>query len=485
MAPEPDLVWDHKKKCRNASVRIGERVNYVNSPHVIAMLLRSSTFFNREQKYIYWFSRFTVFNVGEYRRTVTNREYKSHDFFSNDDPEAASFRARCALDCLEAACKWLEQGGEVAVFDATNTTRERRKTIHEIVVEKMGFKLFFVESICDDPQIIDANIREVKVNSPDYKEHQMGIEERTQDFLKRIEHYREVYETLDEKEENHLSFMQIFNTGEKVLVHRHSGHIQSRVVYYLMNIHVTPRTIYLTRHGESVHNLKGRIGGDADLSHRGRQYAQSLAKFVENQNIPNLRVWTSWMKRTIQTGQLIDAPQERWKALNEIDAGICEELTYEEIQDKFPTEFASRDGDKFHYRYPKGESYEDLVGRLEPVIMELERQENVLVVCHQAVMRCLLAYFMEKSPEELPYMKVPLHAVIKLTPVAYGCRLEYIHLNVEAVDTHRPKPTALRTGTEEDNLNIITVDVGLGTNPIEEGESDDAFEAPDACIPVN
>lgn len=35
--------------------------------------------------------------------------------------------------------------------------------------------------------------------------------------------------------------------------------------------------------------------------------------------------------------------------------------------------------------------------RLEPVIMELERQENVLVICHQAVLRCLLAYFLDKS----------------------------------------------------------------------------------------
>lgn len=34
---------------------------------------------------------------------------------------------------------------------------------------------------------------------------------------------------------------------------------------------------------------------------------------------------------------------------------------------------------------------------MEPVIMELERQENVLVICHQAVMRCLLAYFLDKA----------------------------------------------------------------------------------------
>lgn len=42
-----------------------------------------------------------------------------------------------------------------------------------------------------------------------------------------------------------------------------------------------------------------------------------------------------------------------------------------------------------------------LVQRLEPVIMELERQENVLVICHQAVMRCLLAYFLDKSSGEV------------------------------------------------------------------------------------
>ena len=79
------------------------------------------------------------------------------------------------------------------------------------------------------------------------------------------------------------------------------------------------------------------------------------------------------MKRTIQTAAAIDAPQERWKALNEIDAGSCEELTYEEIAEKFPEEFAARDLNKLTYRYPGGESYEDLVARLEPVIMELER----------------------------------------------------------------------------------------------------------------
>lgn len=81
-------------------------------------------------------------------------------------------------------------------------------------------------------------------------------------------------------------------------------------------------------------------------------------------------------------------------------------MTYEEISTKFPSEFVSRDENKFAYRYPRGESYEDLVARLEPVIMELERQGNVLVVSHQAVLRCLLAYFLDKDSDELPYLQV-------------------------------------------------------------------------------
>lgn len=38
-----------------------------------------------------------------------------------------------------------------------------------------------------------------------------------------------------------------------MLVHRHEGHIQSRVIYYLMNIHILPRTIYLTRVTYTTH----------------------------------------------------------------------------------------------------------------------------------------------------------------------------------------------------------------------------------------
>lgn len=156
-----------------------------------------------------------------------------------------AIRAQCAVEALKDVCLWLENGGEVAVFDATNSTPERRKVIQEYVVNKMGFKLFYVESICDDPQIIEQNIMEVKISSPDYAN--MNKEAVLDDFLKRIQHYQEKYSPLDEEEEKDVSFMKIYNTGEKVVVHKHEGHVQARIVYYLMNIHITPRTIYLTR----------------------------------------------------------------------------------------------------------------------------------------------------------------------------------------------------------------------------------------------
>lgn len=68
------------------------------------------------------------------------------------------------------------------------------------------------------------------------------------------------------------------------------------------------------------------------------------------------------------------------------------------------------------------------------------------------------AYFHDLPQADLPYVNVPLHTVIKLTPKAYGCDEErfviYISeplpsrsegvfrytLPIKAVDTHRPKP---------------------------------------------
>jgi len=159
-----------------------------------------------------------------------------------------------------------------------------------------------------------------------------------------------------------------------------------------------------------------------------RQYSRQLGQYINSLQDRSLVVWTSWLRRTIETAQHIKGRQERWKTLNEIDAGDCSGLTMDEIRARFPKELQKRERDKFFYRYPNGESYEDLVARMEPVIMELERKETVVVVGHQAVLRCLLGYLLEIDEEQMPWLEVPLHTVMKLTPVAYGCKKEEIFL---------------------------------------------------------
>ncbi|NWS97000.1 F262 bisphosphatase, partial [Mionectes macconnelli] len=403
-----------------------------NSPTLIVMIglpARGKTYMSKKlTRYLNWIGVPTkVFNLGVYRREAV-KSYKSYDFFRHDNKEAMEIRKRCALVALEDVKAYLlEECGQIAVrFLCTKQF-------------SMGV-VFFVESVCDDPEVIAANILEVKVSSPDYPErHRENVMD---DFLKRIECYKVTYQPLDpDAYDKDLSFIKVINVGQRFLVNRVQDYIQSKIVYYLMNIHVQPRTIYLCRHGESEYNLVGKIGGDSGLSPRGKQFSQALKKFIEEQEIVDLKVWTSQLKRTIQTAESLGVLYEQWKILNEIDAGVCEEMTYAEIEAKYPDEFAMRDQEKYLYRYPGGESYQDLVQRLEPVIMELERQGNVLVISHQAVMRCLLAYFLDKSADELPYLRCPLHTILKLTPVAYGCKVETITLNVEAVNTHRDKPS--------------------------------------------
>lgn len=77
-----------------------------------------------------------------------------------------------------------------------------------------------------------------------------------------------------------LSFIKVINVGQRFLVNRVQDYIQSKIVYYLMNIHVQPRTIYLCRHGESEFNLLGKIGGDSGLSVRGKQVRRSAAGWL-------------------------------------------------------------------------------------------------------------------------------------------------------------------------------------------------------------
>jgi len=396
-----------------------------------------------------------IFNVGDYRRQLVGAKQPA-SFYDPENKEALALRTAACNSALQDLTNYMEQDGvRVGLYDATNSTKDRRKHL-KTSVKNIGAKIMFIESICMNATILEENIRTVKLGTPDYE----GVdpEEAVADFKARRENYNKYYEPLEDHEGSYIKMYDC----KKFVVNNVRGYLPSKVIHFCMNLHTLPRTFYLSRHGQSEYNVLGKIGGDSSLSANGVEYARRLAKFaeetiafkVENNDdgteekteVP-CRLWTSTLKRTKETAQFIQHPSKSFKwdndeeiewcqfrpmarqNLDEIYAGTCDGMTYKEIQQYLPKEFAARQKDKLAYRYPRGESYMDVILRLEPLAHELERtREPVLIVGHQGIHRIIYAYFMGLKREEAPYVSIPLNTVIKLSPHAYGCVEERICL---------------------------------------------------------
>jgi broad specificity phosphatase PhoE/predicted kinase len=372
----------------------------------------------RIERYLSWLGyRTGVFNVGEYRRARVGA-HVPHSFFDPDNAQGDEARKAVAMAALEDMVEWLKDDGQVAIYDATNSTRARRAMVRARC-EQAGFQVLFIEMRCDDPAIIEANVRSTKLSSPDYQ-HTDPVEA-VEDFRKRIGHYERVYEPLEDDEG---AYLRLSGAGRGLMVSNVDGYIAARLVFFLMNLHLSTRPIWLTRHGESVYNTSGLIGGDPDLTPDGSRYAHELATFLDERepDRSGVVIYTSSLRRAVQTAAPLGRRSWPWRALDEIDAGVCDGMSYEQIQEQLPEEYAARKRDKFHYRYPRGESYQDIIFRLDPVIIELERtRKPVLVIAHNAVVRALYAYFQGVPRGRCPYLPIPLHTVLELRPHAYGC----------------------------------------------------------------
>lgn len=105
-----------------------------------------------------------------------------------------------------------------------------------------------------------------------------------------------------------------------------------------------------------------------------------------------------------------------YRNLDEIFAGEYEGKTYEEIKRAHATEASLRAMDKIGYRYPRGESYFDILSRLDPLVHEMESyHEPLLIVSHQAVLRVLYSYLMGRPRAGAPKIEIPLHTIMKIT----------------------------------------------------------------------
>lgn len=216
---------------------------------MVGLPARGKTYISQKVvRYLNWLGvPARTFNVGEYRRAHFGTSLP-HEFFDYHNVQAYRKREEAAKEALEDLLAWLATASAtVAVYDATNTTKARRKNIVERCHEfgqshSIDVQVLFVESVCEDEDIVTENIRAVKITSPDYA----GLDpvHASVDFRERIRHYEEVYETMDESE---LTYLKLINVGKKVIVNRIRGYLESRMVYYLMNLHIEKRSIFFTR----------------------------------------------------------------------------------------------------------------------------------------------------------------------------------------------------------------------------------------------
>lgn len=349
-------------------------------------------------------------------------------------------RDEIALATLHELLAWLQdESSSVAIFDATNSTvQRRRKLVHEIRRVAGNFvEVLFLESCCFDETILEQNMR-LKLSGPDYKgadaAHALA------DFRARVKMYEVSYEALGPYEESvGLAYLTLIDVGRKLIAFNTDGFLTAQAMEFLSNFHLTERQIWLTRNGESLDDRVGRIGQHSPLSLTGQHYAQDMARFIADQqselqqkskvyslqqNQKKLKVWSSMMTQAMETSQYFSAAEcTVWHSplLNDLHAGTMAGSSFEEIKTKYPREIADREANPVSYRWPGpgGESHLDVIGRLRAIILQLERtRDNVLLVTHRAVMRVLLTYFQGLSKDELIKVEVPLHRLYLVQPVS-------------------------------------------------------------------
>jgi 6-phosphofructo-2-kinase len=401
---------------------------------------------------------------------------QSASFFDPTNTKAAQIREQCAMETLDDLLDYILVGsGSVGIFDATNSTLARRKQIMDHIRERAGPELnvLFVESVCQDQNLLESNMR-LKLSGPDYQDKDPFAA--LDDFKKRVAMYEKNYVPIGDYEEEHnMPYVKMVDVGRKMVSHQIKGFLAGQAVYYLLNFNLAPRMIWITRHGESTDNVAGKIGGDSDLSENGQRYARAMTRFIHSQRkefavrqadkmanthfppVPgdhtppnpyydhdfdhgNFCVWTSMLNRSVQSAQHFcddDYEVKQMRMLDELNAGIMEGLTYDEIRTKHAAEYMLRRRGKLAYRYPGpgGEGYLDVINRIRPVIVELERMtDHCLLITHRSVARVLLAYFQGLKREDVADLDCPLGMLYQLEPKPYGVEFKAWRYNSETDD---------------------------------------------------
>lgn len=151
----------------------------------------------------------------------------------------------------------------------------------------------------------------------------------------------------------------------------------------------TYRRVILIRHGESTANEKRLLTGrtDSGLTTRGLKQANAAAKFLNRQGWSIDALYSSPLKRALQTAGCISRREkltiEESELLLETNFGAWEGNVREELK-RFP-QWETYARDPFHFQFPEGESPQDVCARVGSFMKLLRRSNDwstAVVVSH-------------------------------------------------------------------------------------------------------
>lgn len=162
--------------------------------------------------------------------------------------------------------------------------------------------------------------------------------------------------------------------------------------------------IYITRHGETEWNKKRIIQGsmDSPLTEEGVRGAERLSVRLRETQFDF--VITSPLYRAYRTAMIIlkdrKIPIIKDDSLKEINCGIFEGFTFQEIWEKHPDLKSTLHSDPLNFRYPGGESLNEFYDRVKngfEEIIENYKDKTILIVAHGGTIKGLTSYMIEKA----------------------------------------------------------------------------------------
>ncbi len=348
--------------------------------------------------------RVKIFNNGDVRRRLLPLNSSHAGFYDPDNDEALAIRERIADVNFSEAKAYLSEGGQIAILDATNASAKRRQKLAERLD---NHPIVFIECVNDDPELLSLSIGR-KAKGPDFAH--MCVDDACKSFEERINYYRRIYSPLAE-EPHHI---RVDTLNNRVITERMDSHVPfyPRIRDLLVSDWV--KNLILVRHGETVFNREDRIGGDSDLTDKGRNQAWALSRHFLG--TPIHYIFTSSKKRAKQMAAPLyetrsDCRMFSFVEFDEIDAGRCEGMTYEEVRQRMPEVWLERNKDKYNYVYPEGEGYVTLQERVNKGIKKAlflsGNSEYIVIVGHQAINRMILSHFLFRRTEDVPYIYIP------------------------------------------------------------------------------